>query len=129
MSRTYREHRDSREGFVFDATARDWAEFHAWAEMMDERDRLADANRELAEAAIIDAENRENGSLVEAEPVEIDMTPVEPYHPSHDFVTFNGLDYNCCVCDCKPWHRAAKVPCLTPDCQPIRPIGPPEIVD
>jgi len=30
---------------------------------------------------------------------------------SHNFVTFDGLNYNCMDCDCKPWHQAAKYPC------------------
>jgi hypothetical protein len=36
---------------------------------------------------------------------------VEPYHPSHNFMTFDGMNYNCAACDCKPWHRCAKLPC------------------
>ena len=36
---------------------------------------------------------------------------IEPYHPSHNFVTFDGMNYNCVACDCKPWHNCAKLPC------------------
>lgn len=30
---------------------------------------------------------------------------------SHYFVTFDGENFNCLECDCKPWHQAADYPC------------------
>ena len=32
---------------------------------------------------------------------------------SHDWVTFDGVNYNCSVCDCKPWHQAARRQCMS----------------
>ena len=30
---------------------------------------------------------------------------------THQWSTFDGIDYNCAACDCKPWHAAASYPC------------------
>lgn len=30
---------------------------------------------------------------------------------SHNWTTFNGVDYNCMDCDCKPGHVSAGYPC------------------
>ena len=30
---------------------------------------------------------------------------------THDWCTFDRVDYNCSMCDCKPWHRIATKPC------------------
>jgi hypothetical protein len=30
---------------------------------------------------------------------------------THNFITFDSLNYNCADCDCKPYHAAAKYPC------------------
>lgn len=30
---------------------------------------------------------------------------------SHRWTTFDGEEYRCTFCDCKPWHTAAQWPC------------------
>jgi len=31
---------------------------------------------------------------------------------THDFVTFDGVEYRCSNCDCKLWHAAALYNCM-----------------
>jgi hypothetical protein len=30
---------------------------------------------------------------------------------THSWASYDEIDYNCAVCDCKPWHAAASYPC------------------
>lgn len=32
---------------------------------------------------------------------------------THNFWADDGIEYRCCDCDCKPWHKAAYYPCGT----------------
>ena len=32
---------------------------------------------------------------------------------THHFWADDGVEYRCCDCDCKPWHKAAFYPCGT----------------
>jgi hypothetical protein len=47
----------------------------------------------------------------EFETLEIEKREIAANRQTHNFVTCDGINYNCAYCDCKPWHKAANRPC------------------
>ena len=125
MNRTFITERQCDE---FDGpTQDDLLEFAGWCEAQE--NTFDAANNELLAAprgSILNRVEIEAGSIPPPKHlkagfgfnVRVDTVKSPTLHPSHQFVDTgggDGIDFNCHICDCKPWHQAARQECFLPE--------------